>query len=202
MSNYCFRYLSCCVLALGLLACNSNKNAGGSKSCNTTAMVKDFTGLDGCGLLIVLENGDKLLPAKLNDPNFQLADGQKIRFNYTVIEDVISICMAEKAAIDITCIELVESIPVIPKCFDAEDPMTVPWMKELVTSTTPLSIQKFQFRTDGWAYLFFYDNTKQILYDCQGTLICEHEGRRINECRKKQLPGATGKIIYRSGNDR
>lgn len=201
MLHYNFRNIFFCAIALLAFTCNSNKNSVGPHNCKTTAVVKDFTGLDGCGLLIVLDNGDKLLPAKMSNPNFKLQDGQKIRLNYTVLEDAMSICMAEKASIEITCIELVEGIPVIPKCYDIDDPMTVKWMKKIIDANKPLSIQKFQFRTDGWAYLYFYD-AKQVLYDCQGTLICEHEGRRLNQCRKKNLPGAKGRVIYRNGNSR
>jgi hypothetical protein len=31
------------------------------------ATIKDFTGLDGCGMLIVLENGDEIEPSNLNN---------------------------------------------------------------------------------------------------------------------------------------
>ena len=76
--------------------------------CKTTATVKNFTGLDGCTFLIILENGDKLLPSKLNDNNFKFRDGQKINFSYKELHDVMSICMAEKMAIEITCIKEID----------------------------------------------------------------------------------------------
>ncbi len=81
---------------------------GESSECKTIATVKDFTGLDGCTFLIVLENGDKLLPVKLNDENFELHDGQKIRFDYIELPDAMSICMAEDMAVEITCIKEIE----------------------------------------------------------------------------------------------
>ena len=76
--------------------------------CKTVATVKDFTGLDGCTFLIILENGDKLLPAKLNNESFTFRDGQKIRFDYKEMKDAMSICMAEKKIIEVTCIEEIE----------------------------------------------------------------------------------------------
>jgi len=116
-------------------ACQTNKSSVATESCQTVATVKDFTGLDGCGLLILLENGDKLLPAKVNDKNFTLRDGQKIRFDYKELENMASVCMAEKAAIEITCIELLDGKPVIPECFNTEDPTTVSWMREVIFTT-------------------------------------------------------------------
>ena len=93
-----------------LLSCNTKPEVSKNKqsACKTTATVKDFTGLDGCTFLILLENGDKLLPAKLNDESFTFRDGQKIRFDYKEMKDVMSICMAEKMTIEVTCIEEIE----------------------------------------------------------------------------------------------
>jgi len=76
--------------------------------CKIAASVKDFTGLDGCSFLIVLENGDKLLPTKLDDENFEFKDGRKIRFDYEELQGIMSICMAEKMVIEITCIKEIE----------------------------------------------------------------------------------------------
>lgn len=174
--------------------CKTNKKVA-TENCQTMGTVKDFTGLDGCRLLIVLDNGDKLLPSKVNDENFTLRDGQRIKFDYIELTDMGSMCMAENAIIEITCIELVSGKPVIPECYDANDPLEVPWMKEVVNTRKPASIQKFKFRTDGWAYLFFVGQ-EQLLYDCQGTLLCEHKGMGPDQCRSKYLSGKKGKVIY------
>lgn len=91
--------------------CDSSKEMSANSTCNTEAIIKDFTGLDGCSLLIVLNNGDKLLPADITDESFDMdhfVDGQKIRFAYTTVEGGMSVCMAEKAIINITCIEVVQ----------------------------------------------------------------------------------------------
>lgn len=95
---------------ISVLSCKTKKDVpdNGQINCKTTATVKDFSGLDGCKFLIVLENGDKLLPAKMIDENFAFKDGQKIRFDYKELQDVMSICMAEKLAVEITCIEEIE----------------------------------------------------------------------------------------------
>ena len=92
------------------LSCKTKPEASKNEQskCKTTATVKDFSGLDGCTFLIILENGDKLLPAKLNDESFSFRDGQKIRFDYKEMKDAMSICMAEKKIVEVTCIEEIE----------------------------------------------------------------------------------------------
>ena len=199
MIKHSFIKIIFCLLALVSFACNSGKKSVKMDGCQTMASVKDFTGLDGCSLMIVLDNGDKLLPAKINDKNFTLRDGQRIKLDYTIMEDAMSVCMAEKASIEITCIQLIEGKPIIKECVETEEPMTVAWMKEVIISKKPASIQKYNFR-DGWAYVYFV-GAKQLLYDCQGTLLCEHEGLGVNQCKGKYLAGQKGKIIYRKSEN-
>ncbi len=55
--------------------------------------VVDKTGLDGCGLVIVLEEGRVLLPLEIV-PNFVLKPGQRIALAWEVLRDVFTICMA------------------------------------------------------------------------------------------------------------
>ncbi len=95
---------------MSIISCKTKKDVsnGENAECKTIATVKDFTGLDGCKFLIILENGDKLLPAKLNDESFEFHDGQKISFDYKELQDVMSICMAEDMAVEITCIKEIE----------------------------------------------------------------------------------------------
>ncbi len=190
----CLLYL---LFACFIFSCTSNKDASkvNTSDCQTLATVKDFTGLDGCGLMIVLDNGDKLIPNTISDANFELREGQRIKISYTELEDMMSSCMAEKAHIDITCIELIEGKPIVKECYDTTDLTVVPWMKEVVSSTKPNRVIKYNFRTDGWAYLFITDK-KQLFYDCQGTLLCEHEGDEANPCLKRYVPTQEGKVIF------
>jgi len=60
--------------------------------CIYSGTVKDYTGLDGCGLLILLDNGIILEPAEIV-PNFVLRDGQRVMLGYTELTDRASICM-------------------------------------------------------------------------------------------------------------
>ncbi|MCB0630236.1 MAG: hypothetical protein R2824_12860 [Saprospiraceae bacterium] len=86
-------------------ACQSGKSSGTS-SCKTKGEVQDFSGLDGCSLLIVTEDGKKLLPGKMPDTGVELKAGLKIRFDYRPI-DMMSVCMTEDEIVEITCLEVI-----------------------------------------------------------------------------------------------
>ena len=81
--------------------------------CGVNASVVDFTRLDGCGMMLVLENGTRLNPEKRvyiqapkieDDPlyYFTLTAGDKVKIAYKEVEGVDA-CMAGKRVF-ITCI--------------------------------------------------------------------------------------------------
>jgi len=70
--------------------------------CSLTGTVLDKTGLDGCGLLIQLDNGEILEPVEIV-PNFVLKNGQRVHLAYTELTDRASICMVGKI-VRIDCI--------------------------------------------------------------------------------------------------
>ncbi len=70
--------------------------------CSLTGTVVDYTGLDGCGLMIRLDNGEVLEPAEMV-PDFVLKPGQRVALSYTDLFDHGSICMAGRI-VRIDCI--------------------------------------------------------------------------------------------------
>lgn len=54
--------------------------------------VKDFTGLDGCSMVIVLDNGDVLEPAELPGSVTLIAD-RRVMISYKPLRNKYSICM-------------------------------------------------------------------------------------------------------------
>jgi hypothetical protein len=150
-------------------------------TCNTLATVKDYTGLDGCSLLIQLDDGTLLEPQSTKIGDLQLTDGQRITIDYQIIEDAASICMTGDHIVNITCAQIVQSpIPNIKECHDVTDPMTVDWLKEAVLQHRPVQVVKYIFRTDGWAYLLKGDQC--FMYSCQGFLICETKDADARPC--------------------
>lgn len=73
-------------------------------TCNTRATVKDMTGLDGCGLMFELENGEKIMPENPDSMPGYLRDGLKVGISFTYLEDRVSACMAGKI-VSIECLE-------------------------------------------------------------------------------------------------
>lgn len=65
--------------------------------------VVNYTGLDGCGYVIELDNGKKLEPAEYPE-HFQFYDGQRVSLTYKVRNDLMSTCMVGEI-VEITEIE-------------------------------------------------------------------------------------------------
>ena len=78
-----------CLLLFVLLSCSKNKCPGAVKG-----ELKDNIGLDGCGFVIALENGDQIEPINLNEFDIELVDNQKIWVDFHINENLsASICM-------------------------------------------------------------------------------------------------------------
>ena len=184
-------------LLFSILACKTNKSSVGSggNTCNITGTVKDFSSLDGCQLLIALENGDLLNPAKINNPDFELIPDQKIKFAYQLLPDMMSICMSEKAIVEITCIEAI-SADDAALCADTKNPFEIDWMDKALDRHNPQQVIKYK-EEEEFVYLF-----KSIpygfFYDCQGNFLCKTTGMPDDDCYQKSLKktDGKGKIIW------
>lgn len=172
--------------------CNPTKKVNGGQ-CSEAGVVQDFSGLDGCKLLIVTEKGKKLLPAELEDSNFKLEAGQRIRFSYQELPDQMSICMAEDMIVRITCIQLMDDRAAIPPCHKEDGVDKGSWLASLQAKHLPREIIRYPYKTDGWAYLF--TGKEFYLYDCQGTLI--KTGDSAEACLKGEVTQReAGLVIY------
>lgn len=107
------------ILLTGLLKCGGSEKMAEyvPVGCSEIASVVDFTGLDGCGLMLVLENGTRLNPEKRvyiqapkreDDPlyYFTLVAGDKVKISYRETNGADA-CMSGKTVF-ITCITKIE----------------------------------------------------------------------------------------------
>jgi hypothetical protein len=108
------------VLLTGLFKCGGSEEKVGDYipiGCNEIATVTDFTGLDGCGLMFVLEDGTRLNPERRvyiqapkieDDPlyYFTLTAGDKVKIAYSEVS-LSDACMAGKMVF-ITCITKID----------------------------------------------------------------------------------------------
>ena len=183
------------IMMFCLLGCGGNKGVpnGNSTACSTMGTVKDFTGLDGCKLLIVLENGDKLEPAVIKD-GITLRDGQSIKFGYKEMKDMMSICMAG-TIVEITCAEILSEgnsntrptkggKPAKIHCIETLDPYETEWMKKTLQMVQAYQVIRYKYLADGWAY-YFKGQQKSVLKDCQGTILCEASTKDEPKCNAK-----------------
>ena len=118
------------LLALAMFACQEENAA---PACSTLATVRDFTGRDGCGWVLELDDSTYLEPYLSSvstydplwcgevSPNYQegpranaslwynanLQDGMTVRIAYRVLSDQASICMASDV-VEVTCLEVLD----------------------------------------------------------------------------------------------
>ena len=90
------------VAALPLLAFSCRKATEGP-ACNTPATVRNFSGIDGCGFVLELDNGKRLEPHGDLWQGYAKKDGARVTISY-VDEPSASICMVGDG-VRLTCIQ-------------------------------------------------------------------------------------------------
>lgn len=185
------RFITLLAVLAMLAGCCTSKNAN-SDACTSTGTVRDFSGLDGCQILIELDNGDLLNPAVLPE-GARLTPGERISFSYKILSDRMSICMAEKHIVEITCLQPWD--PPQAWCADVSNPFEVPWMNDAFDRLNPVQIVRF--RKQGQVWYLFRAIDLQYLYDCRGNLICSGDNSTEDACfRDHVAPLGKGKIIW------
>lgn len=106
----------CLLLLIAFIFTQCNDDT--KPSCSTKAIIRDLSGLDGCGYVLELEDGTRLepvwpslfcgtppLPKEITeDPlyNFEFVDGKRVIISYEEVGNM-SICMVG-TTVKITCI--------------------------------------------------------------------------------------------------
>ncbi len=188
------------LLALGLFSCFiffGCPQKGGN--CEHMGTIKDFTGLDGCKMLIVMDNGEKLQPVKV-DPKLTFKDGQRISFSYLPVSGMASICMSGKM-VEITCFNLLDEQT--DSGYDNGDPndicknlpedvMKVEWMKNILSRSRDIDqVRTFEYQNAN-AYFFKVSKCcdfQSFVYDCKGNKLCTDGGFTGGDCHGGVLSG-------------
>ncbi len=189
------------VLLLAFLGCDTTKKVPAKSDCNTVGFVKDYTGLDGCRLMIETEDGKKLLPAILPEGRV-LKDGQKIAFDYEEAKDYgMTICMAEDMIIKITCLQNLElTTDDLNKCVDTFKPEEVEWLKKLIEELKPIRVLKYP-RSEEEIFYMLAAKPNSIVYDCKGDKVCEIPNGEENDCHHTMQALGRGQLIYLDKNN-
>lgn len=179
------RFLLFLAVLAGIVACKTKQPATNVGSCQTVGTVKDFDGLDGCGYLIEIKGG-KLLNPVVTPEGFHFKKDQTVRFDYQVLHDMASVCMAESDMVEITCIMDAKASNEPLECSKITNPFAVEWMDKAIDRHNPVRIIKYQIG-GKWAFAFKAEPSSTFLYDCDGNLICESKGDQNDDCHRQHL---------------
>jgi len=176
------------IILIAVFGCNGSKQstevdhskpADSSKLCDELVTAKDFTGLDGCGMMMINEKGEKLLLAE-NIPGNNIKDGGRYKIGYTTLEGMASICMAENKIIRLTCIEVFGNSPKQQDCQPSNNGFDTPFLKSLIDKNNIARIERFQMNA-SWVYKVS-SLSSRTLYDCKGKELCGGDLRIFSEC--------------------
>ena len=91
-------------LALLVFSCEDKEE---TLDCDIKATLRDYAGLDGCGFVLVLENGGVLEMGDFDEePDFTFNDGLKVNISFEEMGDMASICMVGPI-VRIICMETI-----------------------------------------------------------------------------------------------
>ena len=100
------RFLSLLILN-GLLFIISCEDKDETLDCDIKATLRDYTGLDGCGFVLVLDNGEVLEMGGFDEePGFQFNDGMEVSISYEEMQGMATICMVGPV-VRIMCMEII-----------------------------------------------------------------------------------------------
>ncbi len=147
------------------------------QTCNTQAVVRDYTNLDACRFLLELQDGSRLIPVQLSDIEFLFSEGQVVKINYQVMKDVVTACLTAAIPVEISCIQQIKpgekpgQVFMKRACNETDVPLAVSWMNKLIIRNKVTEVKKAYIGEKP--YYAFYGNVYLSVYSCIGTLVCE-----------------------------
>lgn len=97
------RLLVLCALSALLVPAFSCQDDEPSPDCQTPATLRDLTGLDGCGYVLELSNGQRLEPHGAAWEAYPKHDGERVTISY-LDDPAVSSCMVGRA-VELQCIQ-------------------------------------------------------------------------------------------------
>lgn len=160
--------------------------------CSLAVEVRNYDGLDGCGVLLETDDG-ALLRVGIRPRGEPLEAGTRISIGFEYMQDYESTsCGNEDGVIRVTCMRLLRVSSGLPRpviCEAYDKPAR--WLVEAAKSTAATYITRFPWKEDRYVYLL-ESAEGQYLYDCRGYLIC----RPRKNCLSFIENFSDGVIIY------
>ena len=95
------------LMLTGLLFIISCEDKDETLDCDIKATLRDYTGLDGCGFVLVLDNGEVLEMGGFDEePDFQFNDGMEVSISYEEMQGMATICMVG-SIVRIMCMDII-----------------------------------------------------------------------------------------------
>lgn len=179
--------------------CKTQKGQSGieNNSCNTSATVVDYLGLDSCNVLLRLSDGRLAAPLQWPvSPDSVLYDGLPVQLSFEKVPDTVSsACEKPDVFIRLNCMEVVVDDSKNRMCMDRIGPTESEWMREVFKRENPWKVTQFQ--GEDFHYFFFQTPGKGIMYNCYGDSICDVPGRIYNSCVRKLSQLNRDKVIWK-----
>ncbi len=160
--------------------------------CSLAVEVRNYDGLDGCGLLLETDSG-VLLRVGIRPRGEPIEAGTRISIGFEYMTQFESSpCTNEDAVIRITCMRLLRVSSGLPRpvvCESYEKPAR--WLVEAAQDVAATYITRFPWKDERFVYLL-ESPEGQFLYDCRGYLIC----RPRKNCLGFIESFSEGEIIY------
>ena len=186
--------VTCFTLVMSATVDTCKKVVESTGICTHTATAKDFTGMDGCRILLVLDSGIKLLAVNLDDYSPPLRDGEKVRISFEKTEDMVSICMAEDTIVRLTCLARQSGPDWVVECPGMVDPYRIEWSARVMQEINPRQVEELVI--DGRRAYRFYALSGVWIYSCSGELLCTYSYNTTGACDAIQKKATDVKIIY------
>lgn len=140
--------------------------------CSLPVEVRNYDGLDGCGILLETDDG-ALLRVGIRPRGEPIEAGTRISIGFEYMQHFdASSCTNEDAVIRVTCMRLLRVSSGLPQtvvCEAYEKPAQ--WLVDAAKLTAATYITRFPWKEGRYVYLL-ESAEGQYLYDCRGYLIC------------------------------
>ncbi|MBT8221470.1 MAG: hypothetical protein KJP00_16700 [Bacteroidia bacterium] len=154
------------------IACSSSKHSisKNPQKCSEEATIVDYTGLDGCSKMLVLDNDKIILPTEAPPGFLDSHYGQRVSISYKEQESMVSICMAEDISAKITCLEII-------------DENDLNWLDMHTSKLKPRGI--YRCSDEEGAFIYLIAAKESNLYNLDGDRICATPGKAMSDCVRR-----------------
>lgn len=179
-----------------LLGCSGTKEVASveeeTAKCSEMGVFRSFQNNTGCHLLLVMQDGRKLLVVESVGQGPRPSDGMEVRVDYEEVADMVSVCEVEHAVVRVTCMEVL----VFPEteCANKVTVFNRNWMQDAINSFNPTEVKMLEQDTVTYFQLSGEDT---IIFNCYGEIDCFIQGERTTKfCTELRDLFKEGEVVW------